>query len=161
MIDFLLWLVIILFFILSFAGILFPVIPSVLLLWAGFIIYHLFIHSGELGLLFWIVMGLFTIILFVADILANSYFVRKYGGSKWGERGAAVAVIVGSFIYPPLGIIILPFIAVFAIELFQQRTAREVLGASIGSLLGFLGGSVAKVLIQLIMIMWFFVVILI
>lgn len=82
-------------------------------------------------------MAIFTLFLFLADILANSYFVKKYGGSKWGERGAVVAVIVGSFIIPPFGILIVPFITVFVIELLQQRPPNDAIKASIGSLLGF------------------------
>ncbi|SES97941.1 hypothetical protein SAMN05216389_10439 [Oceanobacillus limi] len=157
--DIVIWVCIIALFILSFIGVVFPIIPSVLVLWIGFLLYHFIINGSELGLVFWIAMLLFTVILIVADIIANSYFVKRFGGSKWGERGAAIAVIVGSFIIPPFGIIIIPFIAVFVIELMQSRTTQEALRASIGSLLGFLGGAFAKVVIQLIMIIWFFIVI--
>mgnify|MGYP001449013249 CR=1 FL=1 len=159
MIDIITWIAIIVLFILSFVGILYPVIPSVLVLWVGFLLYHFIINANELSFVFWSVMVLFTIFLFVADILANSYFVKKYGGSKWGERGAAVAVIIGSFIIPPFGVIIVPFLTVFFIELFQKRTPGEAVRASIGSLFGFLGGSVAKIVVQFIMIVWFFIVI--
>lgn len=159
MLDWMVWIVIIVLFILSFAGIIYPIIPSVLVIWVGFLLYQFIINPDELTIVFWIIMAVFTLFLFLADILANSYFVKKYGGSKWGERGAAVAVIVGSFIIPPFGILIVPFITVFVIELLQQRPPNDAIKASIGSLLGFLGGSIAKVLIQLIMIIWFFIVI--
>ncbi|RLL42096.1 DUF456 domain-containing protein [Oceanobacillus piezotolerans] len=159
MVDFIVWIVIIAMFVLSFVGILYPIVPSVLVLWVGFLLYQFIINPDELTIVFWIAMILFTVFLFVADIIANSYFVKKYGGSKWGERGAAIAVIVGSFIIPPLGVIVVPFLAVFVIELIQRRTPKDAIRASIGSLFGFLGGSAAKVLIQLIMIVWFFIVI--
>ncbi|MBU8791943.1 DUF456 domain-containing protein [Oceanobacillus caeni] len=159
MLDWMVWIVIIVLFILSFAGIIYPIIPSVLVIWVGFLLYQFIINPDELTIVFWIIMAVFTLFLFLADILANSYFVKKYGGSKWGERGAAVAVIVGSFIIPPFGILIVPFITVFVIELLQQRPPKDAIKASIGSLLGFLGGSIAKVMIQLIMIIWFFIVI--
>ncbi|MFD1850804.1 DUF456 domain-containing protein [Oceanobacillus bengalensis] len=159
MLDFIIWIVIIALFLLSFIGILYPIIPSVIVLWGGFLLYQFVINPDELNALFWIVMVLFTAFLFIADILANSYFVKKYGGSKWGERGAAVAVIVGSFIIPPFGVVVVPFLVVFVIELLQKRAPGEAIRASIGSLFGFLGGSVAKVLIQFIMIVWFFIVV--
>lgn len=160
MLDILIWIIIIALFIVSFAGVIFPIIPSVLVLWVGFLLYHFVINADELNLLFWIIMAVFTIILIGADIIANSYFVKKYGGSKWGERGAAIAVIVGSFIIPPFGILIVPFVTVFIIEMVQKRTTKEAFRASIGSLIGFLGGAFAKVVIQLVMIVWFFIVIL-
>ncbi|WP_077302707.1 DUF456 domain-containing protein [Virgibacillus pantothenticus] len=160
MVDIVIWILIIALFILSFVGIIFPIIPSVFVLWGGFLLYHFFLNPNELTLSFWIAMGIITLLLVGADIIANSYFVKKYGGSKWGERGAAVAVIVGSFIIPPFGILIVPFLTVFIIELLQQRTVQEALWASFGSLIGFLGGAVAKIIIQLFMIAWFLVVIL-
>ncbi|WP_188456087.1 DUF456 domain-containing protein [Virgibacillus oceani] len=159
MLDIIIWIVIAALFILSFVGIVFPIIPSPLVLWGGFLLYHFVINADELTTIFWIAMAILTVILIVSDIIANSYFVKKFGGSKWGERGAAIAVIIGSFVIPPFGILILPFIAVFVIELIQKRTAKEAIQASIGSLIGFLGGAVAKVVIQLIMIVWFFVVV--
>ncbi|WP_245831010.1 DUF456 domain-containing protein [Sediminibacillus massiliensis] len=156
MMDIVLWILIIVCFALSFAGIIFPLIPSPLVLWIGFLLYFFFLNVDELSWVFWLGMIFLTVILIVSDIIANSYFVKKYGGSKWGERVAAVAVIVGSFIVPPFGIIIVPFIAVFATEMIQQRTMQESIRASIGSLIGFLGGAFAKVVLQLIMIIWFF-----
>ncbi|WP_077324325.1 DUF456 domain-containing protein [Virgibacillus siamensis] len=157
MLDIIMWIIIIALFILSFVGIIFPIIPSPLVLWIGYLLYHFVINNSELTVLFWIGMVILTIILIVSDIIANSYFVKKFGGSKWGERGAAVAVIIGSFIYPPFGIIVLPFIVVIVIEMMQKRSANEAIRASVGSLIGFLGGAVAKVVLQLVMIGWFVV----
>lgn len=41
--DTILWIVIIGLFILSFVGLISPVVPSVLAVWGGFLIYHFFI----------------------------------------------------------------------------------------------------------------------
>ncbi|GAA0431386.1 DUF456 domain-containing protein [Lentibacillus halophilus] len=160
MLEIISWVVIVVLFIASFAGVIFPVVPSPLVLWIGFLLYHFVINADELSVWFWTGMVVLTVIVIAADVIANSYFVKKYGGSKWGERGAAVAVIIGSFIMPPFGIIILPFITVFVIEMVQKKTSGEAIRASIGSLIGFLGGVAAKVVIQLVMIGWFFAAIL-
>ncbi|MGY0693627.1 DUF456 domain-containing protein [Virgibacillus sp. FSP13] len=158
-VDILIWITIVALFILSFAGIIYPIIPSPLVIWIGFLLYHFVIDAEELTVLFWVAMSILTVILIGADIIANSYFVKKFGGSKWGERGAGVAVILGSFIMPPFGIIVLPFIVVFTIEMIQKRTTGEAVRASFGSLIGFLSGAAAKVIIQLIMIVWFIIVV--
>src|SRR5699024_4948867 len=97
-------------------------------------------------------MTIWTIILIFADIIANSYFVKKFGGSKNGERLAAIGVIVGSFIIPPFGIIIVPFLLVILTEIIQKKTMQEAFRAAFGSLIGFLSGTFAKIIIQLIMI---------
>ncbi|MFD2627258.1 DUF456 domain-containing protein [Oceanobacillus kapialis] len=159
MLDIIIWVVIAVLFILSFVGIIFPIVPSVLVIWGGFLLYHFVLNNEVLNIVFWIVMVILTVVLIAADIIANSYFVKKYGGSKWGERGAAVAVIIGSFIIPPFGIIIIPFLVVFVIEMIQKRTSQEAFRASLGSLIGFLGGAVAKVVLQLVMIVWFLIVV--
>lgn len=98
--DVLIWVIIIACFIASFASIIFPIIPGPLVLWIGFLAYYFFLNGGALSIFFWIGMVILTVLLIVSDIIANSYFVKKYGGSKWGERAAAVGVIVGSFIIP-------------------------------------------------------------
>lgn len=157
--DIIWWIIIVVLFIGSFVGLVFPILPSVLFLWLGFIIYQFGIAGGELNTLFWIAMVIFTILLIGSDIIANSYFVKKFGGSKAGEMGAAVAVIIGSFITPPFGIIYVPFIVVFLIELISRRTVEQAFRASIGSLMGFLGGTFAKIVLQLIMIIWFFILV--
>ncbi|MBB6452348.1 hypothetical protein HNQ94_000793 [Salirhabdus euzebyi] len=156
MIDILLWIAIVALFAFSFVGILFPIVPSVLVLWGGFLVYHFFINDQTLSVVFWIVMGIFTVILFVADIIVNSHFVKKFGGSKWGERIAAIAVIFGSFVFPPIGILVIPFVAVFVTEKLQRKSLGESMKAAFGSLVGFLGSSFAKVVIQFVMIVWFF-----
>ncbi|GIO27172.1 DUF456 domain-containing protein [Ornithinibacillus bavariensis] len=157
MIEIIIWILIVALFILSFVGVIYPIIPSVLLIWIGFLLYQFGINGDELGFIFWTIMVIFTIILIVADIVANSYFVKKFGGSKWGERGAAIAVIIGSFVIPPFGIIIIPFVAVLIIEMLQKRTFQEAFKASIGSLLGFLSGTFAKVFVQIVMIILFII----
>lgn len=158
--DILLGIVIAFLFILSFVGLVFPIIPSVLLIWLGFLIYQFGIDGDSLNTLFWIIMILITILLFVSDIIANSYFVKRFGGSRQGEITAAIAVIIGSFITPPFGIIYVPFLTVFVVELLVKKTVKEAFYASIGSLFGFLGGTVAKVILQLIMVIWFLILIL-
>jgi len=119
----------------------------------------LFINSAELSWFFWISMGLITVVLLLADIFTGSIAVRKFGGSKWGERVAAVSIIIGSFIYPPFGIIIVPFIAVFIAEVWVKDTAANAFKAAIGTLIGFLSGQFAEAVLQIIMIIWFFLTI--
>lgn len=152
----LLWILILILFVLSFVALFYPVLPSVTAVWAGFLIYHFLLDSTELTTFFWISMIILTLILTLADILASSLSVKRFGGSKLGERVAAITVIIGSFIYPPFGIIILPFFAVLFVELKQKRSFSESFRASIGSLIGFLSGQLAEALIQIVMIIWFF-----
>ncbi|HBV02747.1 MAG TPA: DUF456 domain-containing protein [Staphylococcus sp.] len=151
------WLLIIIMFVIAFIGLIKPIIPSVLFLWIGYFIYHFAIDSSKLSWVFWTVMILFTVFMILSDIIMNSYFVKKFGGSKLGEIMAAVGVIIGCFVFPPFGIIIVPFILVFVSEIIQKSDISAALNASIGSLLGFLTSTIAKALIMIVMVIWFFI----
>lgn len=155
------WLAVILLFILSFIGLIFPIIPSVLAIWGGFLLYYFGIDKSELSIIFWIAMSLLTILIFIADFLASSYFVKKYGGSKWGERIAALAIIVGAFIMPPFGVFLVPFVAVIITELILEKNFKKAVAIGVATLIGLLSGTLAKFLVQLIMIIWFFIAVLV
>ncbi|TQR36645.1 DUF456 domain-containing protein [Brevibacillus brevis] len=158
--EILLWVVVVLLFLLSIAGIFLPVLPDTILLWAGFLLYHFFIADPGAGLpaSFWWGMVVLSILLYGADLLTNMYFVKKYGGSKWSSIAAVVGIILGIFVFPPFGMLILPFVFVVLVELMVQKQSMErAVKAGVGSLIGFLGSAVVKVILQVTMIIWFFI----
>ncbi|GGI40803.1 DUF456 domain-containing protein [Mammaliicoccus stepanovicii] len=155
------WFLIIIMFVVAFIGLIKPIIPSVLFLWIGFFIYHFAIDASKLSWVFWTVMILFTVFMILSDIIMNSYFVKKFGGSKTGELVAAIGVLIGCFVFPPFGIIIVPFVLVLITEMVQKNNLPSALNASLGSLLGFLTSSIAKAFIMVVMVIWFFIDILI
>ncbi|MBU0436876.1 DUF456 domain-containing protein [Staphylococcus succinus] len=152
-----LWLLIIVAFILAFVGLIKPIIPSVLVLWIGFLIYQFGFHNGHLSWVFYVSMILFTVFILVADFLMNKYFVNKFGGSKMSEYAALVGVIIGCFVFPPFGIIIIPFVAVLIVEMIQEPNLAKALKASFGSVVAFLASSAAQAFIMFIMVVWFFI----
>ncbi|WNC12427.1 DUF456 family protein [Brevibacillus brevis] len=157
--EIILWIVVVALFALSIAGIFLPVLPDTILLWAGFLLYHFFIAEPGAGLpasFWWGMVGL-SILLYGADVLTNMYFVKKYGGSKWSSAAAVVGIFVGIFVFPPIGMIVLPFVFVVLVELFvQNQTMERAVKAGFGSLIGFLGSAIVKVVLQLVMMIWFF-----
>lgn len=153
----LIWLLIVAAFILAFVALVVPVIPGILMMWIGFFLYHFMIDDSKLSWFFWVVMTILTMITLVSDYIAGSYFVKRYGGSKAGGITAALSVLVGSFVMPPFGVIIVPLIAVFVIELIVVKEPERAVKASIGSLFGFLTSTFAKFLILVIMTIWFLI----
>ncbi|MCI2948215.1 uncharacterized protein ACUXJ9_000531 [Staphylococcus caledonicus] len=152
-----LWILIILAFILAFVGLIKPIIPSVLVLWVGFLIYQFGFSDQGLSWIFYVAMVLFTVFILVSDFLMNKYFVNRFGGSKLGEYAALIGVIIGCFVFPPFGIIIVPFLAVLIVELIQDFNFGKALKASLGSVMAFLASTVAQALIMIIMVIWFFI----
>ncbi|WP_338036761.1 DUF456 domain-containing protein [Neobacillus thermocopriae] len=156
-IDILFWILIIGCFILSFVGLLYPIIPSVLVIWAGVGIYHFGINSNEISWITVTMLVILTILLFLADYLANQHFVEKAGATQWGNRAAAIGLIVGSFVIPPFGVIIIPFAFVLIAEMLQKKSFQESFKVAFATFIAFLSGTLAKAVVQLIMIIVFFV----
>ncbi|MCU5745771.1 DUF456 domain-containing protein [Staphylococcus sp. SQ8-PEA] len=153
----LLWILILASFLVSFIGLIKPIIPSLPFMWLGFLIYQFGFQNGHLSWIFYLAMIVFTIFMLVADFIMNKYFVNKFGGSKKSEWAALLGVIVGCFVFPPLGIIIIPFVAVFVVEMIQEPNFSNALSASFGSLIAFLASTIAQALIMIIMVIWFLV----
>ncbi|MFD2371409.1 DUF456 domain-containing protein [Brevibacillus sp. GCM10020057] len=157
--EILLWVLVAALFVLSIAGIFLPVLPDTILLWGGFLLYQFFIAEpgSELPASFWWGMAAMSVLLYGADLLTNMYFVKRYGGSKWSSLAAVLGILIGIFAFPPLGMIILPFVFVVLVELFvQQQPLERAIKAGFGSLVGFFGSAVVKVVLQVTMIIWFF-----
>lgn len=155
--EIIIWIIIGSLFIASYIGIFIPIVPSVLIIWLGFLLYQFTIAVKGLPPSFWVMMSILTIALFLADFYANKYFVGKFGGSKWSEWGAIIGVVIGIFVYPPLGMLVIPFIIVLSIELIRKQPLRLASLAAVGALAGFLSGILAKIMMHSVMIIIFFI----
>lgn len=155
------WVIIAAVFIISFIGLIYPVIPSVVFILGGFLLYGLFFSFEPFNWFFWIVQIMFVLLLFSADYLANMFGVKKYGGTKVGIWGSTIGLLVGPFVLPFLGIILGPFIgAVLAELIFSKKSVNESIKIGIGSVIGFISSVITKTIIQLIMIGYFLLVVL-
>ncbi|MGE7665760.1 DUF456 domain-containing protein [Ureibacillus composti] len=154
------WILIIACFIIAFVGLVYPIIPSVLFILIGFIVYGLFFSFAELSWWFWMIEILFVILLFAADSVANLVGVKKFGGSKAGMWGSTIGLLVGPFIIPFAGILIGPFVgAVIGEVLVTKVELKQAIRAGVGSLIGFLTSVITKGIIQAVMIIIFIVAI--
>ena len=155
------WLIIVVMFMIGFIGIVYPIIPSVLFILEGILLYGVF-YSFE---------------LFYLDVLDHPNFIgtsnvlrrlssefsrcEKVRGSKAGIWGSTIGILVGPFVIPFLGIIIGPFLGSFIAELVIHKK-NPVVAAKIGfgSVIGFVGSVVSKSIIQLFMVVYFLFVVL-
>ena len=154
------WSIISILFIIGFVGLVYPIIPSVLFLLAGYILYGVFFSFDPFGWFFWLIQSFFIILLFVADYIANMIGVQKYGGSKAGVWGSTIGLLVGPFIIPFLGILIGPFIGAVGAELLvNKRDFKNSLKIGFGSVVGFISSVITKAIIQTLMIVYFLLVV--
>lgn len=154
------WIVILLFFAVGFVGLVYPIIPAVLFIFGGFLMYGLFFSFADLPWWFWLIESLFVILLFGADMVANAFGVKKFGGSKAGLWGSTIGLLIGPFVIPIAGILIGPFIGAILAELiFNRSTVKQSINSGIGSVIGFITSVFTKGIIQIIMVVLFFWVI--
>lgn len=158
--DIIAWILIITFFVIAFIGLIYPIIPSVIFIIGGFIVYGLFYSFSDLPWWFWIIEILLVVLLFGADTVSNLVGVKKFGGSKAGMWGSTIGLLIGPFVIPFAGILIGPFLGAVLAELFVTKSSWEQsLKTGVGSLVGFLTSIVTKGIVQAGMILLFFIVI--
>ncbi len=154
------WSMIIVLMILSFAGLIYPILPSVVFLIASFFLYGVFFSFSPFGWLFWTIQILFVVLLFAADYFANLIGVKKFGGTKAGIWGSTIGLLAGPFVIPVFGILIGPFLGAIVGEwLVHRGSFKSTIRVGIGSVVGFVSSVFTKGLIQIIMIGYFFLVI--
>lgn len=154
------WILVIACFIISFVGLVYPILPGVFFLIGGFLLYGAFFSFAELTWWFWVIEILFVVLLFAADTVANVFGIKKFGGSNAGMWGSTIGLLIGPFVIPFAGILMGPFLgAVIAELIVERRGVGEALKSGIGSLVGFLTSTITKAVIQVAMIIVFFVAI--
>lgn len=150
------WIVIGIFFLIAYAGLVLPVLPDYPLVIAGFVVYHFLINDEKLGWFFWIIAIVVGVVLFIIDYIASSIAVKQKGGSKWSMFAAFVGIVIFPFLgLGPLGIIVGPFVMVVLVEYVQKKSFSEALEVGYSTLIGFIGGVFVKFLIMTGMICWF------
>lgn len=151
------WGLIVISFVIGFIGLVYPIIPSVIFIVGGFLLYGVFFSFADLPWWFWLIEVLFVILLFGADMMANAFGVKKYGGSKAGIWGSTIGLLIGPFVLPFAGIILGPFLgAIIAELLFARKSIKQAIKTGFGSVIGFLTSVITKGIVQIVMIVIFF-----
>lgn len=138
-------------------GIFLPFVPGVPLAWLGFFIYA-YSHSFETISLTTVLVFLgLTILTLITDIVAPIVGAKRYHASKFGIAGSSLGLILGIIALGPLGIIAGPFIGAFIGEIAAGRKANEAAHSALGTFIGFLAGSMLKLLVIMVMLGFFIV----
>ena len=135
-------------------GCVLPVIPGPPLSFVGLLLLH-FSKYAEFRFEFLMIFGSVAVIVTVLDYIVPIWGTKKFGGSKAGMWGAAIGLVIGIFVLPPLGIIVGPFAGAVIGEALTGKKAAEAFRAGLGSLLGLMMGVVLKLAASLAMTFYF------
>lgn len=124
------------------AGCVLPMLPGPPLAYAGLLLMHFTerIQFSTTQLLVW--LGI-VIVIQVLDYVIPLLGAKYSGSSKWGTRGCLVGTLIGLF-FLPWGLILGPFIGAVVGELLGGRETAQALKSGLGSVVGFLLGTVVK-----------------
>ncbi len=127
------------------AGCIVPVIPGVVLSYAGLLCAFFREGSTLSTTLLWIWIAVVAVVS-VIDYFLPAYMTKIFGGSRPATIGATIGA-VGGFFFGPLGIIVGPFIGAMAGELLNNRNdMNRAIKVGLGSFLSFIVGTGIKLM---------------
>ncbi len=153
MLDYFLLALAIVFLIIGIIGCLVPVLPGPPLSFAGILILH-FTDFAEFRLNLLVILGVIAVVVAVFDYVVPIWGTKKFGGTKYGIRGATIGLLAGLFFGPP-GIIIGPFLGAVIGEMIYKDDFNYAIRAGLGSLIGFMAGIGIKLATSLIITFYF------
>ena len=129
----------------SIVGCVLPVLPGPPLAYTGILLLHLTdkVHFTTHQLIIWLVV---VVVLQVVDYITPLLGSKYSGGTSFGNRGCIAGTIIGMF-FMPWGLIIGPFVGAIAGEMMGGQDLAQAIRAGIGTLLGYLFGTLMKVVV--------------
>ena len=142
--------------ILGIVGSFIPIIPSPISGWLGLLILH---QASFLEAQYYFLAITFAIAIsvFILDYFIPSIGAKKFGGSNAGVIGSTIGLVIGIFLFGPIGILFGSFFGALIGELTVNiNNMRIALLAAIGTLIGYLGGVLLKLSVSLFFFAKFF-----
>jgi uncharacterized protein len=153
--DLLLLIVSLLLCLIGIIGSFLPIIPGPLTSWLGILLLNL-TSAVEFNLNFVLITFTVAVSVGILDYIIPILGVKKLGGSRSGQIGTTVGLIVALIILGPIGIIIGPFMGALLGEMSTNKSIQDSLKPAFGSFIGVIAGSVIKFLISLSFLFFYF-----
>lgn len=139
----------------GFVGCIIPGIPGPPIAYIGLLI-QVFKTENPFTPKFLIIWALIMVGVSVLDYIVPVIGTKKFGGSKRGVWGSIIGLFAGIFFFPPIGLIIGPFLGAFIGELTGGKETQSALKAGFGSFIGFMTGVALKLVVTGLMAYYFF-----
>ena len=147
MIDWIITLLGLAIIVVGFIGCFIPVLPGPPIAWIALPLMYLTSEGfADINTTWFLILTLLTIVVTVIDYLLPMWGTKYSGGTKAGTWGSTIGLILGLF-FPPIGIIIGPFLGALIGELMAGQDQKTALKSGIGAFVGFLLGTVAKMVV--------------
>lgn len=148
----------------AIVGSILPVLPWPLLAYIAFILLQL--TSGHpFNWTFFVVRALIIVFMTILDYVVPARWTKKFGWTKRGVRGSNIGLIISVIVLPifwiviwPFGLIGLiagPFLWAYVGEKYAGKQHNHALQSARGSFIGFVTGSLLKLVVSIIMTGYF------
>ena len=139
-------------------GCVLPILPGHLILLVAAIAHRVMLGESS-GLKWWsfLILVVLMAISQIFEMVSGAAGTKWFGGTRWGVFGAVVGSIAGLF-FLPFGLLLGPLIGAFIFEIaFARKEPRPAAISGVGSVVGTLAGMGIKIVIGLLMIIWFLI----
>lgn len=147
----LLWILGVLLILVGLAGTVLPALPGAPLVFAGLLLGAWADGFQKVGVFTLVVLGLLTVASTVIDLLATRLGAQRAGASRLAQVGAVLGTLVGLFFGLP-GLFLGPFAGAVIGEYVSRRNWKQAGHAGLGTWLGILLGTAAKLAVAFTMI---------
>lgn len=133
------------------AGILLPALPGTPLVFVGLLLAAWAEGFEKVGWFPLTILGILTVASLVIDFLATTMGAKRVGATWKGMAGAAVGTIAGIFFGIP-GLLLGPFVGAVLGEYISQKDWNRAGKVGLGTWLGLIFGTAAKIALAFAML---------
>jgi hypothetical protein len=142
---------------LALIGTVLPVLPGIPLAWVGLLIYATGTGFQKISVLTVVVFLIVTLATMATGYFAPMLGARKNRASRGGMIGAFLGLALGVILFNVWGLVLGPFLGALAGELIANRPPGQAVRSALGTLLGFIAGTLLQIVVILIMAGFFVV----
>lgn len=137
--------------ILGLLGSIIPALPGPPLSFIGILLIHFFTGT-KFSTSFLLTWAVIVVLVFLLDYFMQVWGVKKFGGGRKAILGTFLGLFMG-LLFPPVGLLIGPFIGAFIGALLEvQGDNTRALNVAIGSFIGFVTGTILKLVVSSVLL---------
>lgn len=136
------------------AGSLIPILPGTPVSYVGLLLL-LAVDGCTFSAKFLLIMLALVVLQQILNYVIPVWGVKKYGGSKAGQWGSVVGLLIG-LLFMPWGMIVGPFLGAIVGEMMSGKNTSDSLRAGFGSFVGNLLTMVFGLVLSAIMAYYYF-----
>ena len=143
--------------IIGILGVILPALPGIVLNYIALVLLYTVRGEAVFGIRILIVFGVLTFMVTLLDYILPILGAKKYGASRQGIWGAVIGMLIGMLFFPPLGIVFGLLIGAFVGEIMAGKEHSQALRAGLATFLGSLTSMVVKLVLAIVMTIYFLI----